>query len=117
MDICKVDALLNSVKGRPPVVEWVVQQFEELGYASWAHRIVNTAGYFPHLLDIKSFVQCMDVKSQYPRQHAQAGCIKDQLDKHSEDLIVIGCYLRLAASAGLICSRRSPLCEVLPRLT
>lgn len=40
----QVDALLNSVRGASPVVEWVASQFEELGYASWAHRIINTAG-------------------------------------------------------------------------
>lgn len=40
----QVDALLNGVRGEAPAVEWIVQQFEDLGYASWAHRIINTAG-------------------------------------------------------------------------
>ncbi|KAK9799826.1 hypothetical protein WJX73_006324 [Symbiochloris irregularis] len=40
-----VDALLNSIRGEPPVIEWIVDQFEQMGYCSWAHRIVNTAGF------------------------------------------------------------------------
>ena len=40
----QVDALLNGVEGEPPPVAWIVDQLEALGYGSWAHRIVNTAG-------------------------------------------------------------------------
>ena len=28
----------------PPGVAWLAEQFEGLGYASWAHRVVNAAG-------------------------------------------------------------------------
>ena len=38
-----VEGLLDRIEDRPPVIEYVVRQLEEMGY-SWAHRIVDTAG-------------------------------------------------------------------------
>ena len=38
-----VEGLLDRIEDRPPVIEYVVDQLEEMGY-SWAHRIVDTAG-------------------------------------------------------------------------
>ena len=38
-----VEGLLDRIEARPPVIEYVVRQLEEMGY-SWAHRIVDTAG-------------------------------------------------------------------------
>jgi hypothetical protein len=40
----QVEALLDRAHGGPPPVSWVVQQLEQLGYNSWAHRIVCSAG-------------------------------------------------------------------------
>ena len=51
-DYVQVDALLNSTRGGAPVVDWIVSQFEELGYASWAHRIINTAGAVHNLMQL-----------------------------------------------------------------
>lgn len=39
-----VEALLDRAHGGPPPVSWVVQQLEQLGYSSWAHRIICSAG-------------------------------------------------------------------------
>ena len=36
--------LLDRVKGEPPAAEWIATQFEGLGYASWAYRVVSAAG-------------------------------------------------------------------------
>ena len=44
----QVDALLNGVDGAAPPVAWIASQLEALGYGSWAHRIVNTAGALHH---------------------------------------------------------------------
>ena len=38
-----VEGLLDRINDRPPAIEYVVGQLEDLGY-SWAYRIVNTAG-------------------------------------------------------------------------
>ena len=38
-----VEGLLDRIEDRPPVIEYVVDQLEEMSY-SWAHRIVDTAG-------------------------------------------------------------------------
>jgi hypothetical protein len=40
----QVEALLDRAHGGPPPVSWVVQQLEQLGYNSWAHRIICSAG-------------------------------------------------------------------------
>ena len=41
----QVEALLDRVNRHSPVVEFLADEFERLGYASWAHRVINTAGY------------------------------------------------------------------------
>ena len=43
----QVEALLNTVEGARPAIAWIVAQLEALGYCSWAHRVVNTAGAAP----------------------------------------------------------------------
>ncbi|BDA42016.1 probable BsuMI modification methylase subunit YdiP at N-terminal half [Coccomyxa sp. Obi] len=40
-----VEGLLDRSAGQPPVIQYVVEEFERLGYASWAHRIINTASF------------------------------------------------------------------------
>lgn len=40
----QVEALLDRAHGGPPPVSWVVQQLEQLGFNSWAHRIICSAG-------------------------------------------------------------------------
>ncbi|WIA22484.1 hypothetical protein OEZ85_004780 [Tetradesmus obliquus] len=40
-----VEALLDRCHGGPPLVSWVVGQLEALGYSSWAHRVVSSAGF------------------------------------------------------------------------
>ncbi|BDA51428.1 probable BsuMI modification methylase subunit YdiP at N-terminal half [Coccomyxa sp. Obi] len=40
-----VEGLLDRSAGQPPVIHYIVEQFEQLRYASWAHRIINTAGF------------------------------------------------------------------------
>jgi hypothetical protein len=43
-DACvQVEGLLDRINGQPPVIQYIAEQFEQLGYASWAHRIINTA--------------------------------------------------------------------------
>lgn len=46
----QVEALLDKARGEVPAVQWVVQQLEGLGYTSWAHRVVNSAGTAKHTL-------------------------------------------------------------------
>ncbi|CAL5222509.1 g4883 [Coccomyxa viridis] len=44
-----VEGLLDRQVGTLPVVQYVVEQFERLGYQSWAQRILSTAGFgIPH---------------------------------------------------------------------
>lgn len=38
-----MEALLDRINGQPPVITYIVERLEALGY-SWAHRVVNTAG-------------------------------------------------------------------------
>ncbi len=40
----QVEGLLDRAAANIPVIQYVVEQFERLGYQSWAHRILNTAG-------------------------------------------------------------------------
>lgn len=40
----KVEALLDRRQDGPPVVAWLAAKFERLGYRSWAHRVVCSAG-------------------------------------------------------------------------
>ena len=47
MHVTQVEALLDRVKGQPPAVAWLGEQFERLGYCSWAYRVVNTASAAP----------------------------------------------------------------------
>ena len=39
-----MEGLLDRAAGNIPVIQYVVEQFERLGYQSWAQRILNTAG-------------------------------------------------------------------------
>jgi hypothetical protein len=39
----QVEGLLDRIGGDPPVIAFVVERLEALGY-SWAHRTLNTAG-------------------------------------------------------------------------
>ena len=47
--VTQVEALLDRVKGQPPAVAWLGEQFEHLGYCSWAYRVVNTASAAPSM--------------------------------------------------------------------
>lgn len=47
LHVIQVEALLDRVKGQPPAVAWLGEQFERLGYCSWAYRVVNTASAVP----------------------------------------------------------------------
>lgn len=40
-----VEALLDRHGGDPPVMQYCAQKFIELGYQSWAYRVVNSAGF------------------------------------------------------------------------
>ena len=40
-----VEALLDRIDDQPPPIAFVVQQLEELGYGSWAYRVINSAGF------------------------------------------------------------------------
>uniref|UniRef100_A0A1D2A1D0 DNA (cytosine-5-)-methyltransferase n=3 Tax=Auxenochlorella protothecoides TaxID=3075 RepID=A0A1D2A1D0_AUXPR len=40
-----VEALLDRANGEPPVMQYIARQFQELGYGSWAYRVVNSAGF------------------------------------------------------------------------
>lgn len=44
VDPAQVEALLDRHQGGPPVMQYVVRQFRELGYGSVAWRVVNSAG-------------------------------------------------------------------------
>jgi hypothetical protein len=39
-----VEALLDRTRGEPPAIAFIAQQLEALGYQSWAHRLINSAG-------------------------------------------------------------------------
>eukprot|EP00887_Chlorella_sp_A99_P001977 scaffold18.g1977.t1 len=40
-----VEALLDRHGGEPPVAQYVVRRLIDLGYGSWAYRVVNSAGF------------------------------------------------------------------------
>ncbi len=40
----QVEALLDRTNGEAPVMDFVARSLEELGYASWAQRIVHSGG-------------------------------------------------------------------------
>ena len=40
----QVEALLDRIDGKAPVVDYVTEQLQKLGYTSWAQRVINTAG-------------------------------------------------------------------------
>lgn len=40
----QVEALLDRIDAGPPIIAYITQQLQHLGYASWAHRVINTAG-------------------------------------------------------------------------
>ena len=54
----QVEGLLDRSAGQPPVIQYIVEQFEQLGYASWAHRIINTAGEDGNLTSLQH--SCME---------------------------------------------------------
>ncbi len=41
-----VEALLDRGKGRAPAIREITDRIEALGYNSWAHRVVVSAGGF-----------------------------------------------------------------------
>ncbi|DBA96588.1 TPA: hypothetical protein ACH3X1_015451 [Trebouxia sp. C0004] len=40
-----VEALLDRTGGQTPLIDYVASQFESLGYHSWAHRVISSAGF------------------------------------------------------------------------
>lgn len=51
----QVEALLDRIEDQPPVMSYIVQQIIELGYSSWAYRVVASAGacvqpYVPYMV-------------------------------------------------------------------
>ncbi|KAL0032292.1 hypothetical protein WJX79_002892 [Trebouxia sp. C0005] len=40
-----VEALLDRTGGQTPLIDYVATQFESLGYHSWAHRVISSAGF------------------------------------------------------------------------
>jgi len=45
-----VEALLDRTGGQTPLIDYVASQFESLGYHSWAHRVISSAGHMKVLL-------------------------------------------------------------------
>ena len=41
----QVEGLLDKFGGQPPVIDYLASELERLGYASWAHRTINAAGF------------------------------------------------------------------------
>ena len=39
-----MEALLDRTDGKAPIVQFVTDKLEKLGYSSWAQRVINTAG-------------------------------------------------------------------------
>ena len=40
-----VEALLDRIEDGPPPAAFIIQQLEQLGYRSWAYRVINSAGF------------------------------------------------------------------------
>jgi site-specific DNA-cytosine methylase len=40
-----VEALLDRIDDQPPPAAFIIQQLEQLGYHSWAYRVINSAGF------------------------------------------------------------------------
>jgi len=40
-----VEAILDRIHGNDPAIKHVTDKLQQLGYASWAHRVINTAGF------------------------------------------------------------------------
>ena len=45
--VTQVEALLDRTGGQAPLIDYVAAQFECLGYHSWAHRVISSAGQLP----------------------------------------------------------------------
>ena len=45
--LLQVEALLDRSGGQTPLIDYVASQFEALGYHSWAHRVISSAGVCP----------------------------------------------------------------------
>jgi site-specific DNA-cytosine methylase len=40
-----VEALLDRIDDQPPAIAYIVQRLEELGYGSWAYRVISSTGF------------------------------------------------------------------------
>ena len=40
-----VEALLDRIGDQPPPIAYILQQLEELGYGSWAYRVIDSTGF------------------------------------------------------------------------
>ena len=40
-----MQALLDRTGDQPPVIKYIVERLEALGYLSWAHRVLNSAAF------------------------------------------------------------------------
>ena len=46
--LTQVEALLDRTGGQTPLIDYVATQFESLGYHSWAHRVISSAGHLAY---------------------------------------------------------------------
>jgi len=44
--VLQVEAILDRIHGNDPAIKHVTDKLQQLGYASWAHRVINTAGLY-----------------------------------------------------------------------
>lgn len=63
----QVEGLLDRAAGSgAPVVQYIVEQLERLGYQSWAQRILSTAGHlFPFFMKNAASCTDMEVKNMH----------------------------------------------------
>lgn len=73
VDCAQVEAFLNRHEdGGEAVIKYIVDAVEELGFRSWAYRIVNTAGRFSGFQGLKCCAFLNDASHPLRRSWASA---------------------------------------------
>jgi site-specific DNA-cytosine methylase len=83
-----VEALLDRAGGRTPAIKAITDQLEEIGYHSWAHRVICSAGFGLPNRRKRVFVMASlhgdarDVLLAQGRQKCMGSCTSGSNDKH-----------------------------------
>lgn len=70
----QVEALLDRLNGGRPMIDYVTDRLRQLGYASWAHRVINSAGMILNLTGVLTLGRSQYPLKAYSRMHSLSGC-------------------------------------------